>query len=525
MIALLALYAVAVGAACAAAAWLAERALTVLGRPARWAWAAALGLTVALPAAAVVGALREAAPVDAVRARLVVVAADPGAATAPAGRRPPIARALPATLSAPAGWARLDLPLAALWAAAAVSGALQLAVAARRGRRAVRRWPRREVLGTAVRVSSDVGPAVAGALRPEIVVPAWALGDGRLGVMLAHERAHLRAGDPLLLAAAHAAAAVMPWNPAVRWQLRRLRAAVEVDCDRRVLGTRAVDVRAYGALLLDVAARPTSPLPVLSLTAPSTLLRRRIDAMTARRPAHALLRAAAPASLAAAVVALACEAPRPTAPRPMARVPLTQIAPGADAPASESGLLERDVRAAIAERAPELLRTAEGRTQRVWVVQEADGRVSRLVRDTAAAAPATVRLRGVRVGGAGPALAVRTGPGAGGGVMDGIDPARVAAVDVLRLAPGRVGPDSLNVIWLRLRPAGAPDAAPGGARACRPARPGAARGCAWRSGPTACRPPRPRPGRCTWSTGARWKRARPATACAPRSPACRRART
>src|SRR5262249_47224216 len=113
-----------------------------------------------------------------------------------------------------------------------------------------RRWVRVEVDGVPVLVSGDTGPAVVGLLRSCIVLPRWAVDadpEARR-LVLEHEQEHVRAGDPRLIALALVAAALMPWNPAVWWQLRRLRLAVEVDCDARVLRRRG-DVRAYGAVL------------------------------------------------------------------------------------------------------------------------------------------------------------------------------------------------------------------------------------------------------------------------------------
>jgi beta-lactamase regulating signal transducer with metallopeptidase domain len=43
-----------------------------------------------------------------------------------------------------------------------------------------------------------------------------------------------------------------PWNLALWWQLRRLRLAVEMDCDNRVVSALG-NAPAYGALLLRVA--------------------------------------------------------------------------------------------------------------------------------------------------------------------------------------------------------------------------------------------------------------------------------
>ena len=52
---------------------------------------------------------------------------------------------------------------------------------------------------------------------------------------MAHERSHLDAGDPRLIALAVTLLVLMPWNPLLWWQFRRLRRAIEVDCDTRVL--------------------------------------------------------------------------------------------------------------------------------------------------------------------------------------------------------------------------------------------------------------------------------------------------
>ena len=70
--------------------------------------------------------------------------------------------------------------------------------------------------------------------------------------VLRHEEEHRRSHDARLLMVASLAAVLVPWNPAIWWQLRRLRLAVEMDCDNRVVKALG-NPNAYGELLLKVA--------------------------------------------------------------------------------------------------------------------------------------------------------------------------------------------------------------------------------------------------------------------------------
>src|SRR2546428_4222727 len=100
------------------------------------------------------------------------------------------------------------------------------------------------------------GPAVAGLWPPRIVLPEWALrlGDRERRLMLAHEDQHVRAWDPWLLAAAMSLLVLAPWNPVLWWQVRRLRLAVEMGCDARVLAHDG-GAPAYRGRLLPVEHR------------------------------------------------------------------------------------------------------------------------------------------------------------------------------------------------------------------------------------------------------------------------------
>jgi hypothetical protein len=135
-----------------------------------------------------------------------------------------------------------------------------------------------------VSIAPDTGPAVVGLLRPTIVIPQWVLGQAASAqaLILAHEQSHLEARDPLLLTAALVAVMLMPWNVPVWWQLHRLRHAIEVDCDARVLGC-GHDTQVYGEALIEVGQRRSRFLGAVAAMAESrSLLERRIEIMTKR---------------------------------------------------------------------------------------------------------------------------------------------------------------------------------------------------------------------------------------------------
>ena len=113
-----------------------------------------------------------------------------------------------------------------------------------------RRWQQATLLGTPVYLSGGIGPCVAGWLRPRIVMPVWLrlIAPPQQALLLAHEQCRLAARDPQLLALAHALIVLMPWNLPLWWQLHRLRFAIEVDCDARMLA-QGHAVRDYASLL------------------------------------------------------------------------------------------------------------------------------------------------------------------------------------------------------------------------------------------------------------------------------------
>ena len=316
------LYTAIVGVLVVFAANAIDRVARLMGRPTRWVWVggmvAALVLVAiapyrATPRFAVVAdnnaasVTTSAAPVrtrwsaiqDVVRAARGVIDASLVGGLAAVERR----------LPAPAGAFAL-----VAWLVASAVLAL-VAVRVHTGfSRARRRWPVADVQGTRVRVAPSTGPVVIGLTRPEIIVPRWMLqrAPSEQRVVLAHEAEHVRAGDALLLAAASAAVILMPWNPALWYMLSRVRLAVELDCDARVL-RGGVAAMAYGTLLIDLAeqALPLT-LTAVALADDVSHLHRRILAMKPQSSRFAFVRGSVAAAVALVGFLAACEAKLPT---------------------------------------------------------------------------------------------------------------------------------------------------------------------------------------------------------------------
>jgi len=317
MIAAWMLYCIAIGFALTVVGVALERGLHLAGRPTRWAWIIALAGSFAIPAAAW---LRP----EAFSTMAVPVP------TVPVAEATSIVAPVPA--EAPQAFSLRDLDAALRWGWA-VSSMLLLGVlgtAALRLAALRRRWRAASVDGRTVLVSENVGPAVAGLWRPDVIVPGWALalGEPQRRLMLSHEEEHVRAADPWLLAIGAAALVLMPWNPALWWQVRRLRLAVEVDCDTRVLAAGGTTPE-YGELLLQVGHRRTQfALATPALGEPVSFLERRIHRMVTALPRWRWAGATTAAIIAAGAVFGACETPRPME---ADRVPDRVVAPNAAA--------------------------------------------------------------------------------------------------------------------------------------------------------------------------------------------------
>ncbi len=314
------IYLLLVGALMAFAARMLASAMRTFGRPTRWVWAGAL---------AGVLMLAFVAPRQEVQRRQLsqlVVARTPSVPAAAVPELDPLARlnavyrfvddGTTATLSAFAERVprAVAIAFAAAWAVASVMLlALFVAVNVRLAR-ARRRWPVSQACGTSVRVAPNSGPAVLGLLRAEIVVPRSLLerSADEQRLILIHEREHLRARDHLLLAGGWLVAIALPWHPAVWALINRLRLAIELDCDARVLRA-GESPKSYGALLIDVAAHHGGiRIGALALADGPSHLERRILAMNAPRKRHALAYGALLSGVGALLVLAACEAKVPT---------------------------------------------------------------------------------------------------------------------------------------------------------------------------------------------------------------------
>ena len=293
------IYCLVAAAFLAAAARAAEWIARIAGIPVRWCWAAAMSTLAVL---ATVAPLRQ--------TKITELPAMSGAAATSAAI--PLQAGIEAVSRGLPSSSVLVVSIA--WAlASAVLLFIILAVHARL-RRVRHTWPLAEMHGALVRVAPEVGPVVIGFRVPEIIVPRWLLArtSEEQRLIVTHEAEHVRAKDTMLLGAGIIVAAVMPWNPFVWYMFSRLRLAVELDCDARVLRS-GTTVESYGVLLIEVASHATPMrFGVAALANNTSHLHQRIIAMKHIVPKYARLRAGVVGVLGAAALLAACEAKMPT---------------------------------------------------------------------------------------------------------------------------------------------------------------------------------------------------------------------
>lgn len=296
------------------------------GAPLRWVWAGAMVLSIGLPASW----LRSPSPAthDVMAgttrpANTSVRAATPP--SAPVEARADIARPFAATRSAldraraavvlPRLPRRFESAVRRAWLFTSAAFLCLLLAASLRLFRDRRSWHAATVLDAAVFVSDEFGPAIVGLVRPVIVVPAWvlALDAAAQRTIVLHEEEHRRAGDPRLLHAALALLLLMPWNLGLWLMWRRLRRAIELDCDERVLarGVRGGD---YANVLLDAWQRVRGTegwLPSAAFAERASGLGRRVEHLMRPEPRRRAMKIVSGSIVAAMFVAAAMLVPAP----------------------------------------------------------------------------------------------------------------------------------------------------------------------------------------------------------------------
>ena len=287
-----------------------ERAARIRQRPTRWLWGASMIASLLLPLSTSLVSVptTQLAPgvEETIPGRIVALRQMTAGGLSPSDW-------LAATAGSFATSPDLDRLLQLGWGAASaillfaiVAGSVQLA--ARR-----RRWERGNMAGAPVHISEDVGPAIVGLLDPQIVVPRWLMQcpAGIQDVVIAHEQSHLEAHDARLLTIALGLLVCMPWNLPLWWQLQRLRLAVEIDCDARVL-RRGYDVSHYGEALIAVGERQSATIAMAAaMVEPRSLLEQRLRNMLRKKIRYARATAVTLACLGTAFAVAAAEVSPP----------------------------------------------------------------------------------------------------------------------------------------------------------------------------------------------------------------------
>ena len=303
------IYVITVSLLLGLAALAAERSAHARGSRTRWYWLAAILASLLLPTIIASVSIQLPRTIGAKAIEEVVVLRDTTHISLP-----PQAWAMGNSVET-TPWHALDPWVRGLWITVS---ALMLAVLSANGAQLYRRrrtWQRATMQGTEVYVVSDVGPAVVGFLSPAIVVPAWLVQSarGEQAAVIAHEKSHIEAGDPRLFAITLCLLVFMPWNLPLWWQLRRLRHAIEVDCDARVLAD-GHDAITYGETLIAIGERQSAYIgAVAAMSESPSLLELRIKIMNSKPARFWRLSAAATGCLSLTLVAVAAQISPPNA--------------------------------------------------------------------------------------------------------------------------------------------------------------------------------------------------------------------
>jgi beta-lactamase regulating signal transducer with metallopeptidase domain len=364
-------YALVIAVLISVAALIAERIARLRRWPGRWLWISALLLSVVLPMLFGLQSARSNAQPAAVLATLAA-AEEP-----PVYARSPIAW-VGGDTAAPARRVTVDTWLLAGWGAMSVLVLATLMTAWLQLRDRLQSAVDREVNGVRVTVTHDVGPAVVGIVRPRVIIPKWLLQEDAptQAVVIAHEQEHLRAHDIRVLGGALLIAILLPWNLPLWWQLRRLRFAMEVDCDARVLrGGQAPSP--YSAVLLSVATRLVLlRTAATGLSESGSTLEKRIRIMhTPPRKRWRLLAATLASCSVASIVIAANVTTPPVGPMLSDHSDELPLLPGPVAAWKDE---KAELARAVAHFYPQLADTPQAGRPYVWAVVNERGEVSQI---------------------------------------------------------------------------------------------------------------------------------------------------
>jgi beta-lactamase regulating signal transducer with metallopeptidase domain len=129
--------------------------------------------------------------------------------------------------------------------------------------------------------------------RARLVVPARlvkVLSAERWRVILAHELAHLRRGDPWAGRLALAAGLIWWWNPLYWWIKRQMEHEAELACDAWVISLLPEQRRCYAETLIDICesfSNPGAAAPALGVAGrPGAFLERRLTMILKERVSY-----------------------------------------------------------------------------------------------------------------------------------------------------------------------------------------------------------------------------------------------
>jgi len=303
------LYSIVVSLLMGLAALALERSARIRQRPARWLWGACMVASLAIPFIPSKVSVQIPETTHAERARSAEILTPPQTTAIETSRFTlPIIGTDQTPLSN-----EVSTLLDWTWRMASMALALVILASGVHLSWRRRRWDRGHMAGMAVYISEDCGPAVVGFLRPRIVVPRWLtkLPPDKQEFVIAHERSHLGAYDTQLLTIAVCLLACMPWNLILWWQLRRLRLAIEIDCDARVLSL-GYPVARYSETLIAVGERQSASYAMtMARYGSKSFLEQRIHNMLRKKTRHARVSALVLACLGVGLAVCAAEVAPP----------------------------------------------------------------------------------------------------------------------------------------------------------------------------------------------------------------------